>query len=168
MTVGTVLIVGATGRTGRCLVRAPQDTSLRIRCLTGVRAKRAILQDMGVEDIVGGDLRAEGVAERAIDGAGAVLSAVGGAEVFRDGVTRLIAAAGALGTAPFMLETARGVGPVRRDPIGTVRLCVRCVSRRPALTQGRRTRTPAARRPAPRSGMTPRPPPPGRAGSPPL
>lgn len=110
---GPVLIVGATGGTGRCLIRATQDAGLAIRCLTSVPAKRADLQAMGVDDIVVGDLCADGIADRAVSGVGAVLSAVGGAEVFRHGVTRLIAAARMVGVRPFVLETALGVGTAR-------------------------------------------------------
>ena len=43
---GPILIVGATGGTGRCLIHATQDAGLDIRCLTSVPAKRADLQDM--------------------------------------------------------------------------------------------------------------------------
>ena len=110
---GTVLIVGATGGTGRTIVLAAQDLGLRIRCLTSVAAKAAVLQEMGVDDVVVGDLRAPGVAERAVADVGAVLSAVGGAAVFREGVTRLIAAATDAVVAPFVLETALGVGTAR-------------------------------------------------------
>jgi len=109
----TVLIVGATGGTGRCLVRAARNAGLRVRCLTSVPAKLTILREMGVDDVVVGDLRAEGIAERAVTRVHAVLSAVGGADVFRDGVTRLIAATEAMGAAPFVLETALGVGTAR-------------------------------------------------------
>ncbi len=110
---GTVLIVGATGGTGQCLVRVAQDAGLRMRCLTSGAAKRDLLRTLGVADIVVGDLRDAGVAERAVAGVRAVLSAIGGADAFRYGVTRLIAAASAAGVESFVLETALGVGTAR-------------------------------------------------------
>ncbi len=116
-TVARVLIAGATGGTGRAVVGYARDAGLAVRALTSDPAKRAMLAEMGVDDVVVGDLMDADDARRAVAGVDAVLCAVGpkgeGArrtDIFSVGVVNLIEAARASGARRFVLEASIGVG----------------------------------------------------------
>lgn len=113
-----VLIIGASGRTGRHVVRYAREAGLTVRALTSVAAKEQTLRDMGVQDVVVGDLRDEDVRARIVPGMDAMLSAVGGADVFVRGVAPLIAAAKDAGVRSLVMETSLGCGD-SRDAIPT-------------------------------------------------
>ncbi len=116
-TVARVLIAGATGGTGRAVARYARDAGLAVRALTSDPAKRALLAEMGVDDVVVGDLTNADDARRAVTGVDAVLCAVGPkgegparTDIFSVGVVHLIEAARVAGARRFVLEASIGVG----------------------------------------------------------
>jgi len=109
----SVLIIGASGGTGRHVVRYAREAGLRVRALTSVAAKEQDLRDRGVQDVVIGDLRHEDVRARIVVGMDAVLSAVGGADVFIRGVAPLIAQAKDVGVHSMVMEASLGCGDSR-------------------------------------------------------
>lgn len=113
----SVLVAGASGRTGRLTVAAARRAGLRVRGLTSSAAHTEGLRALGVDDLIVGDLLQPETATRAVEGIDAVVCAVGargqdpGRErIFTVGVPHLIDAARAAGTAYCVLLTSLGVG----------------------------------------------------------
>ncbi len=109
----SALIIGASGGTGRHVVRCAREAGLSVRALTSVAEKERALRAMGVDDVVVGDLRDRDVRARIVLGMDIVLSAVGGADVFIRGVTPLIAAAKDAGVRSLVMEASLGCGDSR-------------------------------------------------------
>ena len=113
----TVLVAGATGRTGRLVVAVARGAGLHVRGLTSDPAKEQQLRELGVDEIIVGDLLDPETAPRAAAGMDAVVSTVGAKDrepgrerIFTDGVTQLIDAVRAGDTAHLVLLTSLGVG----------------------------------------------------------
>lgn len=114
----TVLVAGASGRTGRELLNVLGETDLAVRAMTRSADQRDRLVGLGADEVVVGDLMAAGDAARAVRGCDAVLCAVGsspglgllGGLVDGRGVRHLVDAAVAADVEAFVLESAIGVG----------------------------------------------------------
>lgn len=130
-TIETVLVAGASGRTGRELLDELRGTDLRVRALTRSAGTTGTLERLGADEMVVGDLLRRPDADRAIadraDGhaVDAVLCAVGtrpapgalvGDPVDGAGVINLIRAASQAGVERFVLESSIGVG----DSVGAM------------------------------------------------
>ena len=78
-----ILVAGATGKTGRDVLRhlaeaeADADVDLTVRGLTRSPDSEQTLRERGADEVVVGDLMDPGDARRAVDGIDAVLSCVG-------------------------------------------------------------------------------------------
>ncbi len=70
------LVVGASGRTGRRVVRALRRQGFRARAMIRDASQRSLVEGEGVEVFVG-DVTCEEDVRRALEGAGCVLSALG-------------------------------------------------------------------------------------------
>ena len=118
MRIETVLVAGATGRTGRDVVDVLLDAGYRVRGATTTDTGAESLEIQGCAETVVGDLRDPEVATRAVEGVDAVVSCVGsaptdvlGGDLVDDvGVANLAAAAADAGVERFVLESAIGVG----------------------------------------------------------
>lgn len=117
--VARVLVAGASGGTGRQLLRLLRHTDYTVRALTRDASKESALRETGADEVVVGDLMNPADAERAIADVDAVLCAVGSTPgldlLSRDpvdgrGVVNLIDAAVAADCAAFVLESSIGVG----------------------------------------------------------
>jgi uncharacterized protein YbjT (DUF2867 family) len=126
-----VLVAGASGGTGRQLLRLCRHTDYTVRALTRDAATESTLLEAGADEVVVGDLMDPGDAERAVDGADAVLCAVGSTPgldlLTRDpvdgrGVVHLIDAAVAAGVETFVLESSIGVGSSKPGMPSVLRL----------------------------------------------
>jgi len=113
---GTVLVAGASGRTGRWIVKRLRHYGVPVRALVRSRERAEGFGD-GVELAVG-TLQDRAALERAAAGCTAVISAVGSSELFgdsspsavdRDGVIRLAEAAVAAGVKHFGLVSSFAV-----------------------------------------------------------
>lgn len=123
-TPSTVLVTGASGRTGRELLAVLDETPIHVRALTRSAAKTEALVSAGADDVVIGDLREARAARRAVDGCDAVLFAAGsslatgllrpGGVVDGDGVVALVDAAVDGDVRRFVLQSTIGVGASRR------------------------------------------------------
>lgn len=71
-----VLVVGASGRTGRRVVKALRQHGFRVRAMIRDASQRALVEDDGVDVFVGDVTREEDV-RRALDGVAYVVSALG-------------------------------------------------------------------------------------------
>lgn len=71
-----VLVVGASGRTGRRVVKALRRHGFRVRAMIRDASQRALVEDDGVDVFVGDVTREEDV-RRALDGVAYVVSALG-------------------------------------------------------------------------------------------
>lgn len=119
----TVLVTGASGRTGLEILRELNDTPVRVRALTRSAANRASLTEAGAGEVVIGDLLDPADARDAVAGCDAVLFAAGsnlstglfrpGRIVDGDGVINLVEAAVAEGVSTFVLQSSIGVGSSR-------------------------------------------------------
>jgi uncharacterized protein YbjT (DUF2867 family) len=116
---GRVLVAGASGGTGRQLLRLLRHTDYTVRALTRDAAKESDLREAGADEVVVGDLVESADAERAVAEADAVLCAVGSSPgldllsrepVDGHGVVNLVDATVAVDCAAFVLESSIGVG----------------------------------------------------------
>jgi NADH dehydrogenase len=121
-----IVVAGGTGTLGTRLVPRLAEQGLAVRVLTRDPARAQHLACHGVQ-VVRGDVRDPGSVARALQGAGAVISAVHGfagpggvspATVDRAGNARLIDAAARSGAA-FVLVSVVGASP--SHPIGLFR-----------------------------------------------
>lgn len=118
-----VLVAGASGDTGRDVLRQLRDTELHVRAMTRSRKKERVLSDDGADEVVVGDLLDPADASRAVADCDAVLCAVGsspgldvlfgGDLVDGAGVENLVYAALAADVERFVFESAIGVGDSR-------------------------------------------------------
>ena len=115
----TVVVAGASGGTGREILRILDGRDPQVRALTRDEANRERLERLGADEVVVCDLLAGTGLAAAVDGADAVLSAVGSApgrvlaaEEFVDGAgtIALLEAAVDAGAEAFVMESALGVG----------------------------------------------------------
>ncbi len=112
---GTVLVAGATGKTGRWVVSRLQHYGVPVRVLSRSGEKAGELGDV---EIVVGKIQSEEDVSKAVQGCAAVISALGSSEVFgeaspgevdRDGVIRLVDAAAKAGVKHFGLVSSMAV-----------------------------------------------------------
>ena len=124
--VETALIAGASGGTGRELLRLAGPRVPTVRALTRSPERRATLRRAGADEVVVDDLLAPADLERAVAGVDVVYSVVGSglADVRRDGplvdgegARALLDAAVAAGVAAFVMESALGVGDGPASPL---------------------------------------------------
>ncbi|SDF29756.1 NAD(P)H-binding protein [Halorientalis regularis] len=115
----TVLVAGASGETGREILRLLDGRDPTVRALTRDESNADRLRAWGADEVVVGDLLAETGLDAAVEGVDVVLSAVGStpsavltAEQFVDGVgtIALLEAAVDAGAEAFVMESALGVG----------------------------------------------------------
>lgn len=118
----TVLVAGASGRTGREVLDVLLDADIDVRALTSSPEKVETLQLQGADEVVVGDLMTPADARRAVEGTDAVVCTVGSspdlgllvdAPVDGEGVMNLTNAATDEGVERFVLESAIGVGDSR-------------------------------------------------------
>ncbi|MFC7316349.1 SDR family oxidoreductase [Halomarina halobia] len=130
MTEMTVLVAGASGRTGRDVLDALLDAGIRVRALTSSPETVETLELQGADEVVVGDLLAISTAREAVEGADAVICAVGstpganllrGPLVDREGVVNLVDAAADEGVDRFVLVSAIGVGDSKEGMPGPFR-----------------------------------------------
>ncbi len=125
--VRTVFVAGATGGTGRVLVRllAPRVT---VRALTRSQDAAPTLRSLGADEVVVDDLLDPTDLPGALAGADAALSAVGSGatDVFRGGplvdgagTRALVEAAVDAGVEAVVMESALGVGDDPASPLAT-------------------------------------------------
>ena len=116
----TVLVAGATGGTGREIVRLIGSRVDTVRALTRSADAAPDLRAAGADEVVVDDLLDPDGLAAAVDGVDAVISAVGstasavrGGPPFVDGVGNraLLTAAVEAGVDAFVMESAIGVGP---------------------------------------------------------
>jgi len=131
--IETVLVAGASGRTGRAILDRLVDVDVTVRAHTTSSEKRQALRDRGAEAVVVGDLTDPMDAARAVAGVDAVVCTVGISPdpraLFRPlvdgvGVENLVHAAVAAGVELFVLESSLGVGDSRRMLPAPFRLLV--------------------------------------------
>ncbi|ACF45284.1 MAG: SDR family oxidoreductase [Prosthecochloris sp.] len=112
---GTVLVAGATGKTGTWIVRRLQQYGVGVRVLVRSVEKAASLGDV---DVVVGRIQSNDDIAKAVKGCSAVISALGSSEVFgeaspgevdRDGVKRLADEAAKAGVKHFGLVSSIAV-----------------------------------------------------------
>lgn len=121
----TVLVAGATGRTGREVLRELEraPASVRVRAVTRRESARESLRDRGVDEVVVGDLLDAADARAAVAGCDAVVCVVGSTlatglvrpwrVVDGTGVVTLVDAAVDAGVRGFVLQSTIGVGDSR-------------------------------------------------------
>lgn len=122
----TVLVAGATGGTGRHVVRL-LDGRATVRALTRSPSSRERLRRLGADEVVVDDLLDPEDLPGAVGEADAVVSAVGSdiRELRRDefvdgaGTIALLEAAVEAGTESFVMESAIGVGSEPSSPLAT-------------------------------------------------
>lgn len=120
----TVLVAGASGRTGRELLRELDERPVSVRAMTRSVDNRESLVADGADEVVVGDLLNLDDARNAIEGCDAVLFAAGSSlttgltrpsrVVDGDGVLNLIEAAVEEGVTTFVLQSSIGVGDSRQ------------------------------------------------------
>lgn len=122
MAIETVLVAGASGKTGRELLTLLRPTELSVRAMTRDPGKADRLERLGADEVVVGDLLEQADADRAVSGVDAVLCAVGtkpgldaltGEFVDGQGVINLTDAAGEAGVERFVFESSLGVGDAK-------------------------------------------------------
>ncbi len=116
----TVLVAGASGRTGRDVLDVLLDAGITVRALTSSPHKVETLRIQGADEVVVGDLLYPDDATMAVEGVDAVICAVGtgpGPKMFLGGdlvdgvgVQNLVDAAVAAGVEHFVYESSIGVG----------------------------------------------------------
>jgi len=113
---GKVLVAGATGVTGRWVIKRLQSYGIPVRALVRSEEKGKSLGD-GIELAIGRVQNAEDLAE-AVKGCDAVISALGSSSIFgesspaevdRDGVIRLVDEAAKAGIKKFVLVSSLSV-----------------------------------------------------------
>lgn len=123
-----LLVAGASGETGREILRQLRGTGVEIRAMTRSKRKERELADEGADEVVVGDLLDPADASRAVADCDAVLCAVGsspgldvvlgGDLVDGTGVENLAHAAVAANVERFVFESSIGVGDSReRMPV---------------------------------------------------
>lgn len=126
--VETVLVAGATGGTGRAILRLAQSRVDTLRALTRSSDAAADLRAAGADEVIVADLLNPEGLSAAVEGVDAVLSAVGTVPTaipsgppFVDGAGNraLVAAAADAGVDAFVMESAVGVGPEPSSPLAT-------------------------------------------------
>lgn len=122
MAIETVLVAGASGKTGRELLDELRGTDLRVKALTRSPDTADTLRRLGADEVVIGDLLQQADADRAVADADAVLCAVGtrpspgalvGELVDGKGVIDLVDAAREAGVEHFVFESSLGVGDAK-------------------------------------------------------
>lgn len=122
MSIETVLVAGASGKTGRELLDELRTTALRVKTMTRSPERTEQLERLGADEVVVGDLLEQPDADRAVSGTDAVLCAVGtkpgldalGREfVDGQGVINLVDAAREAGVDRFVFESSLGVGDAK-------------------------------------------------------
>lgn len=112
---GKVLVAGATGKTGRWVVKRLQHYGIPVRVLVRSAEKAAMLGDV---DVVEGRIQSPEDVASAVKGCSAVISALGSSELFgeaspgevdRDGVKRLVDKAVEAGVTHFGLVSSMAV-----------------------------------------------------------
>jgi uncharacterized protein YbjT (DUF2867 family) len=115
----TILVAGASGETGREILRILDGRDPQVRALTRAESKADRLRALGADEVAVGDLLAETGLDAAVEGVDVVLSAVGStvtdalaATEFVDGAgtMALLEAAADAGAEAFVMESALGVG----------------------------------------------------------
>jgi uncharacterized protein YbjT (DUF2867 family) len=123
-----ILVAGATGGTGRWVLRALDGRPPTVRALTRSADGHDRLRRLGADEVVVGDLFDPDDARAAVEDVDAVLSAVGSAgravltaDEFVDGTgnRNLVEAAAEAGTEAFVTESALGVGDEPASPLAT-------------------------------------------------
>jgi uncharacterized protein YbjT (DUF2867 family) len=126
--VDAVLIAGATGRTGREVLRRVGPRVETVRALTRSAEATVDLRTVGADEVVVDDLLDPNDLAAAVDGVDAVVSAVGSAAsavragppyVDGAGNRALLAAAVDAGVDAFVMESAIGVGPEPASPLAS-------------------------------------------------
>ncbi|QAU14019.1 SDR family oxidoreductase [Halorubrum sp. BOL3-1] len=116
----TILVAGASGGTGREILRLAAPRHVRIRALTRSSETAPTLRSAGADEVVVDDLLDPGDLNTAVSGVDAVISTVGTAPTairrgppYVDGAGNcaLVDAADAAGVETFVMESAIGVGP---------------------------------------------------------
>lgn len=127
--VDTVFLAGASGDTGQHVLRLLAKRNVRVRALTRSPAKRDRLRRAGADEVVVDNLLDPTTLVSAVDGADAVISAVGSAPadildsgpyVDGAGIRNLIAAAVEGGIEAFVMESAIGVGEQNASALAEV------------------------------------------------
>lgn len=122
MAIETVLVAGASGKTGRELLNLLRPTELSVHAMTRDPEKVDQLERLGADEVVVGDLLEQADADRAVSGADAVLCAVGtkpglgaltGEFVDGQGVINLTDAATEEGVEHLVFESSLGVGDAK-------------------------------------------------------
>lgn len=122
MAIETVLVAGASGKTGREIIDQLRSTDLHVRAMTRDPEKVGQLERLGADEVVIGDLLDQADADRAVSGIDGVLCAVGtkpgmnaltGAFVDNEGVINLTDAAHEAGAERFVFESSLGVGSAK-------------------------------------------------------
>lgn len=124
--IDTVLVAGASGGTGRAILRLIGSRVDTVRALTRSVDAAPDLRAAGADEVVVDDLLDPNDLTAAVDGADAVISAVGStASAVRDGPPfvdgagnrALLAAAVDADVDAFVMESAIGVGPEPASPL---------------------------------------------------
>ncbi len=122
MSSNRVLVAGASGRTGREVVKLLLGTDYVVRALTSNPEKKSTLSDIGADEVVIGDLLSPSDCRRVVEGVDAIVCTVGSTPgtAFRadelvdgTGVINLVDAATDEGVERFVLESSIGVGTSR-------------------------------------------------------
>ncbi|MFB6169115.1 MAG: NAD(P)-binding oxidoreductase [Haloferacaceae archaeon] len=125
----TVLVAGASGGTGRELLRLLAPRVPTVRALTRSSEKASSLRETGADEVVVDDLLAPEDLSRAVAGVDVVYSAVGsglgdvrsgGPLVDGAGAQALLDAAVDAGVAAFAMESALGVGDEPASPLASL------------------------------------------------
>lgn len=126
--VDTVLVAGATGGTGREVLRRAGPRVETVRALTRSPGATADLRAAGADEVAVDDLLDPDDLAAAVEGVDAVISAVGTApSAIRDGPPfvdgagnrALLEAAVDAGVDAFVMESAIGVGPEPASPLAS-------------------------------------------------
>lgn len=125
--VERILVAGASGGTGREILRILESRAVTVRAMTRREAAVSRLERAGADEVVVGDLFDPADVERAVEEVDAVLSAVGSgvgdvvsSEAFVDGRGNrtLFEAASDAGVAAVVMESALGVGDEPSSVLG--------------------------------------------------
>ena len=127
--VETVLVAGASGGTGRAILRLAGPRVPTVRALTRDENKRRQLLNAGADEVVVDDLLQPRALDAAVRDVDVVLSAVGssvrdvrsgGPFVDGDGVQALLESAVDAAVDAFVMESAIGVGDDSASPLASV------------------------------------------------
>jgi uncharacterized protein YbjT (DUF2867 family) len=123
-----VLVAGASGETGREILRLLAPRPVTVRALTRSDANTAALEARGADEVAVGNLFDPADAAAAVADVDVVLSAVGSdlralrekRFVDGDGVGNLVSAAADAGVRAFVMESALGVGDEPAGSLGSL------------------------------------------------